>query len=152
MKWFTATVLLLISLQPLTSYGADFDRVEVERETMQVLDKFITSFSAKDPAAHAATYHFPHFRLARGAMNVWETEEEAVQSHINLFRTLPDTGWYRSVWVHRRIVTMSESKVHVDTRFKRLREDGSEIGSDDSLYVLIKEDGRWAVKMRSSFL
>ncbi len=152
MKLLAAIALLALVVQPLPGHCADFDKVHVEQEAMRVLDDFIESFSAKDPVAHAATYHFPHYRLARGVMNVWETEEAAVQSHVNLFLTLPDTGWHRSVWVHRRIVTMSETKVHVDTRFKRLREDGSEIGGYDSLYILIKQDDRWAVKMRSSFL
>lgn len=85
-------------------------------------------------------------------MNVWPTEADAVQAHVDLFKTLPDTGWDKSIWIHRRIVTLSESKVHVDTRFRRLRKDGSEIGTYDSLYILIKKDGRWGIKMRSSFL
>jgi len=41
--------------------------------------------------------------------------------------------------------------VHVDTKFSRYREDGSLIGSFDSLYIVTKEDGRWGVKLRSSF-
>jgi hypothetical protein len=39
----------------------------------------------------------------------------------------------------------------VDTLFLRYRADGSLIGSFESLYVLTKEQGRWGVKLRSSF-
>jgi hypothetical protein len=45
----------------------------------------------------------------------------------------------------------SPAKVHVATRFARLREDGSEIISYDSLYVLTLQDGQWGIKGRSSF-
>jgi len=41
--------------------------------------------------------------------------------------------------------------VHVDTKFTRCRADGSVISSYESLYILTKEEGRWGVKLRSSF-
>ena len=119
---------------------------------MAVLDAFMRSFSASDAAGHVDTYHFPHHRLARGVMNRWETRDEALRDHIALFQTLPESGWNRSEWVQRKVVTATASKVHVDTRFRRLRADGSVIGTYDSLYVLIKRDGRWGVALRSSFL
>jgi hypothetical protein len=119
---------------------------------MAILDEFMVTFNARDAESHPSTYHFPHYRLARGAMNVWETKQDAVQAHVSLFKTLPDTGWHHSAWVHRRIVTISDTKVHVDTRFKRFRKDGFEIGAHDSLYILIKKDGRWAIKLRSSYV
>ena len=153
LKSFAAAAGLLFALmQPATGFGADFNQARIEQEALMVLDEFMASFNARDPEAHATTYHFPHYRLARGSMNVLETEEAAVQAHTELFKSLPDTGWHRSQWLQRRIVTVSQTKVHVDTRFKRLRKDGSEIGSYDSLYIIIKQDGRWGIKMRSSFL
>jgi hypothetical protein len=119
---------------------------------MAVLDEFIRSFSARDAAAHIATYHFPHYRLARAVMSVTETSQQGIEQHQTLFANLPATGWDRSVWLQRKIALAGENKVHVDARFRRLRVDGSEIGSYDSLYILQRENGRWGVKMRSSFL
>jgi len=43
------------------------------------------------------------------------------------------------------------TRFHVDTLFLRYRADGSLIGSFESLYVLTKEQGRWGVKLHSSF-
>ena len=60
-------------------------------------------------------------------------------------------NWHRSEWTRREIVQGDDTKVHVVTTFVRLREDGSEIAAYDSLYVLTFEDGRWAIKGRSSF-
>ncbi len=124
----------------------------IEQAVMVVLDDFMTSFSGRDPVAHAATYHFPHFRLAGGVMRSWTTAEDAIRDHEALFKNLPATGWHKSIWLDRQITTLSDTKVHVNTRFQRLRADGSEIGAYNSLYVLIKQDGRWGIKMRSSFL
>ncbi|MDA1076997.1 MAG: hypothetical protein O3A63_19955 [Proteobacteria bacterium] len=152
MKTLTTITFLLIFTCSASVCASEEARAQIEGEVMQVLDAFITSFSAKDPAAHAATYHFPHYRLARGVMNSWETYAHAVQAHVGVFEALPETGWDRSIWIHRRIVTLTENKVHVDTRFARLRKNGSEIGRYDSLYILIRQDGRWGIKMRSSFL
>ena len=152
MKDAVRAILLLIVACSITSHSAEIDKDKIEKEVMVVLDEFMASFSAGDAERHPETYHFPHYRLARGTMSVWETKEDAIRAHVTIFEVLPDTGWHHSAWVHRRFVTIGENKVHVDTRFGRYREDGSEIGTYDSLYVLTKKDGRWAVKMRSSFL
>ena len=128
------------------------DTAAIEQAVMVVLDDFMTSFSGRDPIAHAATYHFPHFRLAGGVMHSWATAEDAIRDHEALFKNLPATGWHKSIWLDRQITTLSDTKVHVNTRFQRLRADGTEIGAYNSLYVLIKQDGRWGIKMRSSFL
>jgi hypothetical protein len=145
-------VLLGITFAFHAHAAQEIDHDQIEAEAMDVLDRFMATFNSRDPAGHAATYQFPHFRLARGVMNSWPTQADATSAHEIVFQALPDTGWTRSEWVHRKIVTLSASKVHVDTRFRRLREDGSVIGVYDSLYVLTKANGRWGVKMRSSFL
>ncbi|MGI9325454.1 MAG: hypothetical protein ACR2PZ_09570 [Pseudomonadales bacterium] len=145
-------LVVLLALATAPSQASDADNSAAETAALAVLDRFIAAFSAKDAAAHVATYHFPHYRLARGSMSMWENSVVALQSHVTLFETLPNTGWDRSEWVERKVVTSSPSKVHIDTRFRRLRKDGSVIGVYDSLYVVIKRDGRWGIKLRSSFL
>ena len=152
MKSMSAKALLLLLLFPTVVISAEPDRQAIEKEVFAVLDKFMSSFNAMDPGAHVTTYHFPHFRLARGSMSSWETEKEVIETHERIFKALPHTGWHKSIWVHRKIVGLSETKVHVDTQFRRVRKDGTEIKTASSLYVLIKKDGRWGIKLRSSFL
>lgn len=117
-----------------------------------VLDAFLAAFNANEAEALADTYHYPHYRLARGTMSLLESRDDAIAWHHQSFQALPNSGWAKSTWVERRIVTASEAKIHVATRFRRMHMDGSEIGTWDSLYVLIKRDGRWGIKLRSSFL
>ena len=61
------------------------------------------------------------------------------------------TDWHHSKWDRRRIIHATADKIHVDTQFTRYRADGSKIGSYESLYILTRENGRWGVKLRSSF-
>jgi len=86
---------------------------------------------------------------ARAKMTVLERPGQ--QDEARLWQTMASSGWHHSKWDHRRIVHSSADKIHVDTKFTRYRADGSRIGSYESLYILTKEDGRWGVKMRSSF-
>ena len=116
---------------------------------MAVLDDFIRTFNSRDIVAWEATFQFPHYRLASGEMTVLEGPGERDGSAV--FSYLVGTGWARSAWGSREIVHISDSKAHVDTTFIRYREDGSVLSTFESLYILTREDGRWGVKMRSSF-
>ncbi|MDP6981350.1 MAG: hypothetical protein QF570_22545 [Myxococcota bacterium] len=125
---------------------------------MRVLDRYMDALNDLDIEGHVETYHFPHFRFAGGKLAVWDTEEDAMP----LLRATPDQqraklrevlepDWHRSEWTRRDIVQGDDTKVHVVTRFERLREDDSVIETFDSLYIMTFEDGRWGIKGRSSF-
>ena len=131
-----------------TDNGAHTIDPKVKTEVLQVLDDYMRTFNAKDAAAWQATYHFPHYRLASGKMSVLE---RVGLLDSTVFVRLRQAGWHHRVWDHRNIIQCSDNKVHVDTKFSRYRSDGSKIGSYESLYIVTKEDGRWGVKMRSSF-
>jgi hypothetical protein len=120
---------------------------QVEAEVMKLLDEYMSAWNRADLAAWERTFHFPHYRLASGKMTVldWPGVQDTPAPWA------PGSDWHHSAWRRRRIVHASDKKVHVDTRFTRYRADGSEIGSYDSLYVVTKENGRWGVKLRSSF-
>lgn len=122
---------------------------KTKTEVLKVLDQYLETFNAKDLKAWENTYQFPHYRLASGKMSV--LENAGLRDSVRVFGTLQKQGWHHSIWNHRNIVHASEDKVHVDTQFTRYRADGSKIGSYESLYVLTKENGRWGVKLRSSY-
>lgn len=107
------------------------------------------TFNAKNLVKWESTYQFPHFRLASGSMNV--LEKAGLRDSLHVFATLQKSGWDYSRWDHCNIIQASDNKVHVDTRFSRYRKDGSKIGTYESLYVVTKENGRWGIKLRSSF-
>lgn len=131
------------------SVDPPFDRAAAASEVQAVLDAFMEAFNRVDMAAWERTFHFPHYRLASGEMSVLEKPGE--QDGAELRRRLEASGWHHSAWERREIVHLSADKAHVDTRFVRYRADGSVLAAFDSLYVLTKEQGRWGVKLRSSF-
>ncbi len=136
---------------------------DVEAEIMAVLDRYMDGLNAVDIEGHVSTYHFPHYRHAHGEIVVWDDAREAMpvlalasEDRRAMLRKMLEPDWHRSEWTRREIVQAGPSKVHVVTRFERLREDGSVIKAFDSLYVLTLETDaagkrRWGIKGRSSY-
>ena len=121
----------------------------IEAEILKVLDEWMEAFNRLDIVAWENTFHFPHYRLASGNMRV--LNEPGEQDVERIRNNLTARGWHHSGWDRRNIVHASESKVHVDTQFTRYRADGTVVASYESLYVLTYEEGRWGIKLRSSF-
>ena len=152
MKLTATRVALLLIVSVRVGAQATFDKRQVEREVMSVLDAFFDAFNRQDARAEERSYHFPHYRLASGRMSVFDAPGAETEAWMNTtYKTLRESGWDRTAWTRRRIVHISDSKAHVDTEFTRYRKDGSVIGSFESLYIVTKEGGRWGIKMRSSF-
>ena len=121
---------------------------DTESDIMRVLDDYMSAWNRKDLAAWERTFHFPHYRLAGGKMTV--LDRPGLQDPTRVWASA-GSDWHHSRWDRRRIIHSSADKVHVDTKFTRCRADDSVIASYESLYILTKEDGRWGVRMRSSF-
>lgn len=147
--WVLALLGAAVSPPVVGAQQGDFDRAAAERQVMAVLDAFMRGFNAMDMEAWEATMHFPHYRLAGGQMTVIESGGQ--RDGAELKRRLEATGWHHSAWDRREIVHLGSDKAHVDTRFVRYRADGSVLARYDSLYVLTREEGRWGIKLRSSF-
>ncbi len=141
--------VVAIAAEPLSARDA---------EIMRVLDRYMDGLNALDLEAHVATYHFPHYRHASGEIVVWQSAREAIpgldvpdDERRAALRAVLEPDWHRSEWTRREIVQGDAEKVHVATRFVRLRIDGSVIKTFDSLYIMTRESGRWGIKGRSSF-
>ncbi len=103
--------------------------------------------NARDPDALAVTLHFPHYRLAAGRLQIWETPD----TYLDDFYARAGDGWHHSRWDHCNVIAASDDKVHLDMAFTRCRADGSAIGSFRSIWVIARLGGCWAAQLRSSF-
>ncbi len=122
------------------------------RAAMQVTDDFMTTFNARDAAAHAATLVYPHVRLAGGRVRIWKDVGEATRDMTAAIAALSDQlGWSFSEWDRREVIHAGEGKVHLDVAFTRYREDRSVIAHHDAVYVIELVEGGWGVRCRSSF-
>jgi hypothetical protein len=120
---------------------------------MQCLDDFMAAWNARDLKALEDTMNFPHVRLNNAnALTTTEkgaTGEEAFAKTLREAPSLQD--WHHSSWGKREVVAASPDKVHIQTLFVRYRADNTVLGSFESLYVVTRENGRWGVRIRSSF-
>lgn len=118
-------------------------------EARAVLDRFMAAFNEHEPAKVAATFNFPHVRFHSGKVTIFPT---AADFNLKIFAGTRDArDWARSEWAERNVITAGPEKVHFDTKFNRLRADGSLIASYRSIYIVTKVDGRWGIQGRSSF-
>ena len=121
----------------------------IREACMVCLDHFMAGLNAYDAAAMDAEMHFPHVRFAEGRIVVYE---KPGSNPMDLFDRLKrEDSWHHSVWNTRSVVQHSKTKVHMAVNYTRYRSDGSAIGDYDSLYVLTLKDGRWGIRLRSSF-
>ncbi len=112
-----------------------------------VLRRHIGALNARDEAALAATLHFPHYRLSRGTLTVWDAPE----TYFADFLARAGEGWNHTAWDFMTPVAADPDKVHLDVSFTRYRADGSSLGSFRSLWVVARRDDRWAAQLRSTF-
>jgi len=114
-----------------------------------VLADWMAALNSYDASAMDGLMHFPHVRIAGGAVSVYE---KPGNNPMDLFdRLRREDGWHHSAWDETRLVQSSPVKAHYAVRYTRYREDDSVIGNYDSLYVLTPRDGAWKIQCRSSF-
>ena len=120
---------------------------EAIRAAQGVLDAFMKAFNARDIPAFEATFNFPSVRLASQGLVILNKGDMTSER----FTTGALADWDHSAWDRREVIHAGPDKVHIDTRCVRYRKDGSVIGGFDSIYVITLQDGKWGVKIRSSY-
>jgi len=131
----------------LESWSEQNNKLAIEN-AMQVLDSFMTSFNARNMEEWSETLNYPHVRFAGSEVTLWDTEEE--YSAIDIFERLASTGWHHSAWLSRKVILVSENKVHISTIFQRYDENNNPLKQYQSLYIVTNKDGHWGVQARSS--
>ena len=130
---------------PVDGPGADASR----RAAVEVVDAYLDAVNRRDPQAFSETLHYPHYRVARGGIQAWERARD-VTSTMN-FERLASTGWVRTASHALDPVQVSSDAVNVALELLRYNADGGLIARFDTLYLVTRQDGRWAIKARSSF-
>jgi hypothetical protein len=116
-------------------------------QALAVLDEHMAALNAEDSARLTATLHFPHYRLAGGKMQIWETPDSY---HADFYKRVgPD--WHHTYWDFRNVIAAGPDKIHFDVQFTRYRADNSVLGCHRSLWIVAKLGGRWAVQARSTY-
>jgi len=112
-----------------------------------LMEAHINALNRRDVKAIAATLHFPHHRLSGTKWKTWETADH----YFDDFLHRAGTDWKRSTFSNFNVVDSSENKVHIDVEIRRYDSNEVLMTSFRSLWVIIKINGVWAAKVRSSF-
>ena len=141
------TFLVLALFFSVESWSQKSSKLAIEN-AMGVLDSFMTHFNERDMKKWSETLNYPHVRFAGGEVTVWDTKEK--YSAIDIFGTLKSTGWHHSSWLSRKVILVSEKKVHISTIFQRYDENNNPLKQYQSLYIVTNLDGQWGIQARSS--
>ena len=131
---------------PATGRVADASR----KAALEAVEAYLDAINRRDAQAFAATLHYPHYRVTIGGRV--QPSEEARQAASNItFERLASTGWVRTVSHNVNPVQVSADGVNVALELLRYNAAGEQIARFDTLYFVTRQDGRWALKGRSSF-
>ncbi len=119
------------------------------RAAVDRVEAYLDAVNRRDVEAFAATLHYPHYRVARGGIQVWEQTRDLTSTM--RFDRLASTGWNRSEWDAIDPVQVSSDGVNVALELSRYDADGEQIAQFHTLYLVTRQDGRWGIKARSSF-
>lgn len=122
------------------------------REATESFERYLQAFNDRDAVAIISEMHFPHMRLVGDDFQRWESSEGMIELEENVSAQLNAEGWHKSEIRSMKAVQIGPNKVHLANRMARLREDGTEYNAFDTLGVFTRVDGRWGVRLRSSFL
>ena len=139
---FAALVLVL-----LLPAGAEAEAASQEEKALEAVEHFIQTFNSRDPAAWAASLHYPHVRpSARGSDRVTATAEEYAAGFD--FERVVATGWKHSEYDSKQVVQIGPGKAHVAGQYTRYRADGSTIWSNQVTYIVTEADNGWGIQAR----
>ncbi|MEM7096690.1 MAG: hypothetical protein AAF541_00410 [Pseudomonadota bacterium] len=141
-----AKILFLLSWLP----GLAIADPKAVAEAEAVMHEFIRTFNSRDEAAWAETLLFPHVRVASGGVTVTPTKAQFV-AETDLDEFALSNNWGFSEWDSIELIQSGPDKVHFKVKFSRFNPQGERYVSFDSLYVLQKVDGKWGIRLRSSF-
>lgn len=114
---------------------------------LNVMKLHLDGLNARDNKAIAESLHFPHYRLSGGCLTVWDTPN----TYFENFLARAGKDWGYTEWGEINPIRSSVDKVHLDVKVCRFRANGKPLVQFWSLWVITRQNGRWAAQLRSSF-
>jgi hypothetical protein len=112
---------------------------------LDAVTAFFAAWNAHDPQALAAALHYPHVRIADGAVEVWHDQKQ--------FLAGPDPGrqrtWATTTVEMPAVVQANATAANVTLRYARRARDGQVLSSYEALFLVTLRSGAWKVQARS---
>ena len=111
----------------------------------------MAALNAGDNQALFDTMHVPHVRISGDGVAIYATREDLVKNYLREFAARAGDAWHHTILDSTRVIHSSENKVHVFIQFTRYDKDGAPLATHQSLWIMVRSNGRWGVQARSSF-
>ena len=156
---FTNQILYVVTekdggfgIQARLAAGID-DLTAAEREAnaaaaIDVIERYLAAFNARDEEAVVATFQFPHVRVGNGTVSVSRTGAEYMDG-FDFDGFAERLGWERSEWDTIEAIQVGARAVNLAIRGTRYGPGGTRIHSFDAVYQITEEDGRWGIRTGS---
>jgi hypothetical protein len=126
------------------------DAAAAKKNSAAALDAFsvfMKAWNSHDPQALADAIHYPHVRIADGAVEVWRSAADYLSG--------PEPGrqrtWHQTRIDSTKVVQATATGVNIVVTFSRLARDGRALSTDEGLFLVIVRDGSWKLQARSTF-
>ncbi len=123
-----------------------------KEDAIAAFHRWNAAFNQRDIDGQLDSMHFPHFRIAKREMNVWETQHDWLEKEPQQTERLLAEGWHHTTTVSIEAAQANQEKVHLLIRQSRRNKNDDEYLAFDTLWIFTNEDGRWGAKFRSSFV
>lgn len=113
---------------------------------LKAVTAFFEAWNSHDQDRLASSLHYPHVRVADGAVETWRTAADYLAG--------PEPGrqrtWYQTRVDDSQVVQATANGVNVTVRFSRLGRDRSVLSSDLGVFLVVLRDGAWKIQARST--
>src|SRR5262245_28559668 len=110
------------------------------------LDRYLETWTSRDPRIWATSLHFPHVRPGAGTFKLTRNTDEYVAG-ID-FEQTASTGWDHTEWIAREVLQVGVDKVHAAATWQRYTKDGRPLATSAITYVITNQQDRWGVQAR----
>ena len=120
-----------------------------ETAARQALATFITQWNTGDDANLRGAMQFPFVTVPGGGALIVDAQPEDFAAGFDEMRARE--GWSRSSFDFDQfeVVKSSPDKVHAEIGFSRYGADGTAYRSSRVFYIVTRQDGRWAIQLRT---
>lgn len=136
-------------------FAAGFDDLsEADRKAnaaaaVAAVERYLEAFNDRDESAMTTALLFPHVRVGRGGVRVWQSAAE-YRDGFNFDAFAERLGWERSEADSMEAIQVGARGVNVAVRITRYAADDARIHTFDTIYLVTEQDGRWGIRAGSS--
>jgi hypothetical protein len=113
---------------------------------LKAVAAFFEAWNSHDPARLVTSIHYPHVRVADGAIEISRTAAD-VQAG-------PEAGrqrtWFQTRLDSSKVVQVTATGANVVVAFSRIGRDGRVVSTDEGVFLAVVRDGVWKIQARST--